>query len=244
MNLIIDIGNTLTKLALFSNSKQVDFKSFENISENELQDYCSKNKTIKHAIVSSVGILPTFIADLLNDRDISLIHFQHTTPLPIAINYQTPESLGMDRLAGVAGAQVLFPTHNCMVIDTGTAITYDIITTNKTFEGGSISPGLQMRYNSLHNFTARLPLIKPEDENILIGKNTKEAIISGVQHGVIYEINGQITHFKKIYDDLKVILTGGDAMFFEKYLKKPIFVEPNLIGIGLNNILEHNVAQI
>ena len=243
MNLIIDIGNTRTKLSVYNNGQLLFQESFINIDSDTIKNICS-DKIITHAIIAATGNLPDFIIPDLEEVKVSTITLNHRTSLPIKINYHTPESLGMDRLAGVTGATILFKNQNCLVIDAGTAITYDFISAEKTFEGGSISPGMQMRYKGLHDYTDKLPLLSPEDENIQIGKNTKEAIISGIQHGITYEMNGQITHFKKIYDDLKVILTGGDALFFEKYLKKPIFVEPNLIGIGLNNILEHNVAQI
>ena len=243
MNLIIDIGNTRIKLSVFNKGKLQTQESFTQIGPDTIRSFCSANG-ITQSIIAATGNLPAFLIPALKEEKISPLILNHQSNLPIKVNYNTPESLGMDRLAGVVGASVLIQNQNCLVIDAGTAITFDFISAEKTFEGGSISPGMQMRFRSLHDYTDKLPLLTPQAENIQIGKDTKEAIISGIQHGIAYEMNGQITHFKKIYDDLKVILTGGDAMFFEKYLKKPIFVEPNLIGIGLNNILEHNVEQI
>ena len=241
MNLVIDIGNTLTKLSIFHNDKEIFHKPYKSFTSNDLKKACTENSPIKSAIISAVGVLPGFISTTLKELKIQAIELSHETSLPISLNYNTPETLGMDRVAGVIGAQAIFPDENCLVIDAGTAITYDLITSDAVYEGGSISPGLRIRFDSLHNYTQKLPLLTASEQKYYLGKSTKESIISGVQNGILFEMEGQISYFKKIYDDLRPILTGGDTIYFEKYLKKPIFVVPNLIGIGLNNILKHNV---
>jgi len=140
----------------------------------------------------------------------------------------------------VVGAHNLFPDSNILVIDAGTAITYDLLTAEGTYLGGNISPGIEMRFKALNQFTGKLPKIEKADQNILFGKTTEQAIRAGVQNGVVYEIEGTINSFKDFYKNLKVIITGGDAEFFEKKLKNSFFVSPNLTNLGLNRILEYN----
>lgn len=240
MNLIIDIGNTQTKFFLFNKKELAAFHLIPDVNSNIIIAYCAKNE-VRHCIISSVQNNPEALQHELQNKNIHCLILNHQTSIPISVNYKTPQTLGMDRLAGVVGAAFLFPEKTSLVIDAGTAITYDIITAKSVYEGGSISPGMMIRYKSLNNYTKKLPLLEASNKIFPIGKNTTEAIHFGVEQGIAFEMEGQVNYFKKIYDDLIVILTGGDALYFEKYLKKPIFVEPNLIGIGLNNILIHNV---
>jgi type III pantothenate kinase len=162
---------------------------------------------------------------------------------PFRIAYQTPETLGKDRLAAIVGAYTKFPKQNVLVIDAGSAVTYDILTDQEEYVGGNISPGLEMRYKALHQFTGRLPLVTPEITGNTYGRTTREAINEGVLQGMLYEVEGYIARWQKIYEDLKIILTGGDANFFEKKLKNGIFVNLNLVTNGLNTILNINVQK-
>ncbi|HKL32104.1 MAG TPA: type III pantothenate kinase, partial [Tangfeifania sp.] len=161
-------------------------------------------------------------------------------PLPIENLYQTKDTLGKDRIAAVVGAFDLYPNTNVLVIDAGTAITFDIINEQGQYLGGNISPGLEMRFKALNKFTGRLPLVRKNDFDNLYGRTTEEAILAGVQHGIVFETDKAIETFKEFYNNLKVIITGGDAIFFDKKLKNSFFVHFNLTALGLNRILEHN----
>ena len=242
MNLVIDIGNTAIKLAVFDKGKlqwvwnagdALDLKKFKN-----------KDYKFQYSIVSSVISDDKKLVELLSMRT-KLIRFSHKTPLPFKNRYKTPATLGLDRLASVAGAWKKFPKKNVLVIDAGTCIKYDFINSKGEYLGGSISPGLQMRFNALHNFTDRLPLIKPEPVKALTGDSTKNSILTGVITGMTIEIKGFIEEYKsrsrKNRDKLKVILTGGDSAFLKRQLKSSIFVAPNLTLEGLHEILRHNV---
>lgn len=242
LSLIIDAGNTYIKVKCFDNDKIVDAEQFLNESEAQkfISDLIIAHK-IANCIVSDVRGLNDSFRDFLQNN-FNTIFFSHQLELPVKINYKTPETLGKDRLAAVCGAGVIFPGRNVLVIDAGTAITYDILTTENLYAGGNISPGLQIRFKALNTFTGKLPLvhINKERQN-LFGETTEEAIRCGVLNGMIYEIDGFINDFKTQYPDLLIVFTGGDCFFFEKLLKNRIFAEPNLTAIGLNKILELNV---
>jgi type III pantothenate kinase len=161
-------------------------------------------------------------------------------PLPITIKYATPETLGVDRIAGVCGAQQKFPGEPCLVIDAGTCITYDFINHDGEFLGGAISPGMMMRFQAVHTFTSKLPLVSRPEKVVLIGDSTETCIQSGVIHGIVEELNGTIRRYQEEFAGLRVILCGGDARFFENNLKGAIFAVPELVLSGLNSILNYN----
>ena len=231
-NFCIDIGNTITKTALFENFEMVHFEILGNNNPDRLLDIISGRK-IASCIISSVAEDTENIKIKLQNYISKVIEFETNTPIPIENCYETPESLGKDRLAAVIGANFLYPGHNILVIDAGTAITYDLINENGQYLGGNISPGVQMRYKALNSFTSRLPLILPIQDFPKYGKNTTDAIRVGVQLGIVEEIDGMINNYKDIFGDLKVIITGGDV-------KNLIFVVSNLVMIGLNRILIYN----
>ena len=241
MNLTIDIGNTNIKVALFENSKIIMTRIYKEFTVRQLNDLFNEYK-FGNVILSSVIASDLLVNDLQTDR-YNFVELTNKTPLPIKNLYKSPETLGNDRIAAVTGANEIFPANTVLVIDAGTAITYDIINMNAEYDGGNISPGLTMRFRALNKFTDRLPLLSRRDNFSDFGTTTEEALISGVQKGIIYEMEGYIKEAGEKYNDLEVILTGGDAYFFDKILKKRIFVEPNLISIGLNSILEHNVRN-
>jgi type III pantothenate kinase len=157
--------------------------------------------------------------------------------------YATPTTLGVDRIAGVCGAKHMSPKTNVLVIDAGTCITYDFLDRDGNFLGGGISPGLMMRFNAVHNFTARLPLVPLVEIAPLIGDSTETCIQSGVINGLIEELGGIISLYRQKFEGLAVILSGGDARFFENKLKGSIFAVPELVLSGLNSILIHNVGS-
>lgn len=235
MQLIIDIGNTRIKFALFK-GQTFFVKGIGNI--NELKDFC-EGKKIKKAIISSVA-KSDLIETFLIKNNIPFFHLTHKTKLPIFNKYATPKTLGDDRLANVVGAKSIYPNQNVLTIDCGTCIKFDLITAKQEYFGGAISPGLVMRFKALNAFTNGLPLITYTKITYLVGNTTNESILSGVINGCIAEIEGITAKYLANYEKLTIILTGGDAKYFDKELKSNIFAEPNLTLIGLNEILLFN----
>jgi type III pantothenate kinase len=238
MNLIVDIGNTSTKLAVYEGRKKISVSRINDLSCEELEKELSGIK-IKKAIISSVKKLPPFISDLLFAK-IPFVHvLSHKSKLPFKIEYETPETLGTDRIAAVAGAFSHFPGAQTLIIDAGTAITYDFFMSG-TFKGGNISPGLTMRFKALSMLTDGLPLVSISDNYSFPGRNTTDAIIAGVITGVTYEINEYIRTFKKKNTDLEIILTGGDGEYLKDKINFQITYMPDIVTDGLNYILEYN----
>lgn len=241
MNLAIDIGNTRIKAGIFENTKLQHYFNFQSIDElinnaplKELLPY------IKSAIISNVSdpALNNFI--IAHTSINQLYELSNNLPLPFKINYETPHTLGSDRLAAVAGAIKEFSNENILIIDFGTCIKYNLVI-HKTFEGGAISPGLEMRYKSLHYYTKKLPLLNPAYQNkLLIGKNTNDNLHSGIVNGCIAEVQFFIDKIiKEINDDIKIIITGGDANFFTELIERKVFLRPFIILHGLNEILQY-----
>ncbi|RLD45232.1 MAG: type III pantothenate kinase [Bacteroidetes bacterium] len=241
MKLVIDSGNTLVKLAVFNGSQIVELLKTPDLSIQTIAQLLDKYKNINSAIFSSVRENTQELENFL-DQKVHFISLDGKTLLPYKNNYTTPETLGKDRIAAVAGAQNLFPTNNVLVIDAGTSITYDLLTSDGEYMGGGISPGMQMRFDALNTFTSKLPLIKAEyDKDIaLIGNSTSKAILSGVQNGVLQEVDGIIEEYKADFSPLKIVICGGDNKYFDKYLKNNIFAAPNLVLQGLIKILQFN----
>jgi len=243
MNLIIDIGNTLTKVHVFDNNQEVAQHSTDFNHVTDVVQNVSKAYSIKACIVSSVKNNNEEILSALEKIGAHIIEFNHQTPLPIKNLYKTPETLGYDRLAAAVGGQVSFPGNPLLIFDLGTAMTLEFIDEKASYHGGNITPGMQMRFRALHEFTDRLPLLKAGEFDEHPGKTTHEAILKGVIQGMVHEINGYVLSYKKVHPGLKIILTGGDAAYFESILKNTIFVIPNLVAIGLNRILTYNATH-
>ena len=239
MNLIIDIGNTRTKLAVFDNQLLLHSTSVSKLKTEILETFLDRYPGLNNAILSTVKDYPEESNFFLQKKFEQFIELDHQTPVPIKNSYHTPETLGLDRLAAVIGASSLFTDDNILVIDAGTAVTYDIIR-NKEYLGGNISPGLEVRFKALNQFTGRLPVVSKKSRFSKLGKNTESAIRAGVQLGMIFEMEQMIEMFNESYKNLKVILTGGDAFFFDGKLKNTIFVQLYLSQIGLNQILLFN----
>ena len=241
MKLVIDIGNTLTKLAVFDKDEIISSQTVENVSKQLLSSLFADFPKIDAAIISSVKNLDDWIINYLSNL-VKLVVLDHNTQLPYTNKYETQTTLGRDRIAAVAGAIILLPYENTLVIDAGTCITYDVVTAEKIYLGGGISPGIKMRFEAMHTFTGKLPLIEPEQNHHieLIGNTTKDSILSGVQNGVLEEADGIINSYKNQFSGLKVIVTGGNYKYFDKYLKNNIFAAPNLVLIGLKKILDFN----
>lgn len=244
MNLIIDIGNTNAKINLVN-----DFVSLhkEVVQTKELTiflDRITKQfSEIKFGILSSVIHTPEEVIKKLNDS-CHLIEFNSSTKIPIKNNYQNPETLGKDRLAAAVGAWSNFKNSNTLIIDAGTCLKIDFITSSNEYCGGMISPGLNMRFKALHTFTDKLPIITEFHKEIeIIGNTTTNSILSGVINGMNFEINGFINYYLKKYPDLKIVTTGGDINFFELEPKNCIFARPDLVSEGLNEILKFNAKK-
>ena len=246
MNLIIDQGNTSVKVALFENDKVCEVRSFENSSIDELKNYIT-HLNYQSAIYSSVSLQNEEIKRVISEKVPNFITLSHQTKLPIAIEYVTPHTLGVDRIAGAVGAWELNPFSSTLIIDAGTAITYDFITSEGVYKGGNIAPGISIRFKSLNSFTKSLPLVEPSSQYPQLGNDTVSAILSGVMSGVMYECEGYIAKISKKVPDIKVIITGGDHKLLYNQLKNSTFVslidEECLVLKGLNAILRYNVKE-
>jgi len=240
MNLIIDIGNTATKLAVFQLDKILEAQAVPTKGMvSEVEKILEKHPEIIQGVLSSVIFLePSAINSLLKLLPIKVL--ESSFRMPFNNCYETPHSLGVDRLALMAAAVKHHPKTNVLVIDAGSCITYDFIDAEQNYLGGAISPGLQMRYKSLKAFTSNLPLLDKITPNQRIGNSTEASIHSGVVHGVAHEIEGTIEDYQNKYSDLTVILTGGDADFLCKQFKISIFANSNFLLEGLNFLLEFN----
>lgn len=243
MNLIIDVGNTKVKLAVFKKHKLV--KKVSALHENvldEIKKLLKDYKDLQHAIISSVGKISGEDFEQLNNS-LNLLVLNSLTKIPFKNCYETPTTLGADRIALVSASVSKFPDKNVLIIDAGTCITYDFITNDNEYLGGAISPGIKVRYKALHNLTANLPLLETKFPKNLIGNSTSESIHSGIINGILKEIDGIVLEYEKKYQDLTVILTGGDAKFLSKQLKSSIFANSNFLLEGLNFILEYNTKE-
>jgi type III pantothenate kinase len=248
MKLVIDIGNTRTKVGFFEKSTLVDLQILEDLSATRLENLINSHSIkqpqflpVKHSILGSVRNYPDEIRNLLVSR-YQFIELNPDVPLPIKLKYQTPETLGKDRIALAVAGSGTFPDCNVLIIGAGTCITYDFINRNKEYFGGAISPGIRMRFKALNTFTDKLPLVSLIDHSELVGNSTESSIRSGVLNGVVAEVNGIIERYVDQFTDLKIILTGGDANYFDKRLKNNIFANSNLVLEGLNMILDYNVG--
>lgn len=243
MNLIVDIGNTMVKAFVTKDGEEVLTTSSKELTIEQLDDIFRHFPNIKRAIVSSVRKADDKIISYLNRRVPTLLLDQHAD-IPINVQYKTPNTIGPDRLATAVGANALFPDKELLIVDMGTAITVDYVTPQKEFLGGNISPGLNLRFRALHELTHKLPLEQPQENAPFMGRSTSEAIQAGVQNGIRYEISGYISDFLSRNAEGTVIFTGGDAKFFARTIKYPIFVIRNLAMTGLHTILEYNATKV
>jgi type III pantothenate kinase len=239
VNLCIDIGNTALKFGIFEG--------------NTLQQQGTSYEALKDAVVShvKVAIVSTVVSEhpvmnWLSDKAIPFLILSNSFTLPFSNVYTTPETLGADRIAAVAGAKKRFPNQNSLVITAGSCITYNIINAKGVFLGGAISPGVRMRFEALQHFTAKLPLVNmdPKADVQWIGNDTKTSIETGVYRAVLNEIEGFIRQFEADFENLNILICGGDAPFLVSHLKNNIFATPSLILEGLNYILQLNANKL
>ncbi len=240
MELAVDLGNTVAKCGFFENDKLIKketangWNELVNITNDHLPD---------HLILSSVKEDAERIIEKFDSR-INCLVFNADTQLPIINKYETKATLGLDRLAAVVGAQSIFPERNCLSIDIGTCITYDLITSEGAFLGGAISPGIDIKLKSMNHYTARLPLIEVRDFDELIGTSTETSLLSGVINGTKAEIMQMIRLFESKFADLQIIICGGNSKFVADFTLSNVTFLPDLVLLGLNRILKNHVKSI
>jgi type III pantothenate kinase len=248
MNLCIDQGNSRTKVALMTDEgkmiKHFIYKQFSSTEVERLFDLYE----ITDSIISSVVNIEAAIVNTLNRRSQHFVLFDHMTPVPITNRYDSPQTLGQDRLAAAVGAKKLCPDENLLIIDVGSAITYDFVSEEGEYLGGNIAPGLKMRFTMLHRMTKKLPLVEVDENELipLFGKNTRDAIAAGVIRGVGYEVKGYMRTLGEKMSHFRTFLTGGNAPYIlnnvraSRTEKRELQYEKNLVLIGLNEILVFN----
>ncbi|MBX2846311.1 MAG: type III pantothenate kinase [Saprospiraceae bacterium] len=214
--------------------------SFADATIENISAFTQQFPDVAHCMLSSTRDLSEAFINYLQ-RHFTTIILDHTTLLPITIDYETPHTLGSDRIAAALGAAAEFPDNNVLAITAGTCITYNFLSIDGRLKGGGIAPGLIMRLEAMHEFTDQLPLVQNQDFDELIGKSTEQSMLSGARKGIIAEVDGIINQYKQLYNPLKVVISGGDTGFFESRLKSSIFADPYVVLKGLNKILEYNI---
>ncbi|MCL9806516.1 type III pantothenate kinase [Flavobacterium amniphilum] len=241
MILTVDVGNTQIKSAVFEEDRLLekaifllsDFKiSIENIFK--------KFEKISVLVVASVGKLEKESLEMFAER-VEIYFIDREKPFPFINNYATPHTLGIDRAVLAAGAVLQFPNQNRLIIDAGTCVTYDFVDAKNVYHGGAISPGIRLRYDAMHSYTAKLPLLEKEEPEQLIGNSTLQSMHSGVVNGLAFEIDGYIDALRTQNENFIIILTGGDANFLAKRLKNTIFANSNFLLESLNYLYQYQI---
>ncbi len=239
MLLAIDIGNTRIKCAVFKEDTLLEVIMIPSPSiRKEIENILSLHPAITDFIVASVGSITQNDFDWVA-KSIKIHFIKHQSEFPFTNLYKTPNTLGIDRMILASGAALKFPTQNKLIIDAGTAITYDFVDAQNNYHGGAISPGITLRYRALNNHTAKLPLLDNPEKVFFVGQTTSESIHSGVVNGILYEIEGFITEFKNKQDNFIIILTGGDSVFLAKRLKSTIFANRNFLLESLKDLYQY-----
>lgn len=242
MNLIVDEGNTRVKLAVFQGERVLEVFSEEKKDTQKKIEKILKKYDLEAVMISSVTDEVKKITDSLSIKQ--SYYLSSATPIPFSNHYKTPTTLGVDRIGLITQAYTAYPNENVLVIDAGTCITYDFINNKGEYLGGAIAPGLEMKYKAMHAFTGKLPLIKENDLEVpLIGTSTMSCMQSGVINGTVFEIDATILAYQQRYNNLKVILTGGDSNMLCKQLKNTIFANPNFLLEGLNSLLMYQLKN-
>lgn len=235
--LAIDAGNTSIKVGRFQQDTLIDVHRFSLENLDAFYSFLNGNSNF-NCVISSV----------LSDSDTKKIvekgnFFIVTTktPVPIQIDYGSENTLGVDRLCNAVAVASMLKTEYGVSIDIGTCVKFDLVSKNGVYKGGSIAPGIDLRYKSLNDYTGKLPLLSNKSTINLVGRDTKSSIHSGVINGMNAEINGLIKMYSEQFDDLTFFMTGGDARYFDIESKNDIFADENLTLIGLLEIYKHNV---
>ena len=229
---IVDAGNTSVKVAHVKNSQILSVHRFAQVSD--------ALTTISDADVVCASVLNENFRQFFIERGTSFYQITHQSTLPFKSAYGSMETIGVDRLCNMAAAFKLFGSQNCLVVDIGTCIKFDFISENNVYLGGSIAPGIELRYKALHEHTSQLPMLDFKSAVSIIGEDTNKSMHSGVINGIQHEIQGMIMRYKKDFGDLKILITGGDASYFEFPQKSNIFANKNLTLEGIVEIYEIN----
>jgi len=243
MNAVIDIGNSRIKAALFEDDRQVSVRLFPVTGIYPASRWIGALDAGVPLIVSDVAGRAKALAAAGKKGGRKVLVLSGRTPVPIRVNYRPRHALGHDRLANAVGAASLFRGLPVLVLDAGTCLKCDLVDGKKTFRGGAIAPGMLMRYEALHRSTARLPHVAPSEKVPSAGQTTRLSIVAGVQQGMVHEMEGVVRAYRRRYPRLRVVLTGGDWVYFANFLKSPIFVAPGLTLLGLNEILNFNRSR-
>ena len=242
MLLAIDAGNTRIKYAVFEYDMLLDSGFLLQSSlPQSTREVLQRHKKISDVIVVSVGVVSK--ADFFFLNTVTLHFITINECFPFTNKYESPETVGTDRLLLATGAVLQFPAQNRLVIDAGTCITYDFTDAENNYLGGAISPGIRLRYESLHQYTAKLPLLSLSEPEDFIGHSTTESIHSGVINGVVNEIDGFINMYAARYPNFIIILTGGDAVLLSKRLKNTIFANSNFLLNSLNSFFQYKINK-
>ncbi len=243
-NLVVDIGNTRAKVAVVRGHEVVELRVFDSVAEEAMAwiGEVAKARGIGRAVVCSTRGDGAEVAERVREVVDSVLLFDAQVAVPMDIAYSTPETLGRDRVAAAVGAMAIYGEgyEALLVVDMGSAMTIDYVTRERGFEGGVISPGVEMRFRALHEFTAKLPLCHPTEEERMVARSTREAIEQGVMEGIKFEVEGNIRKFGQLNGKNCVIFTGGDAKYLANRIKNAIFAECEVVIVGLNIILMHN----
>ena len=239
MKLVVDFGNSFVKAGVFDKDDIVLEKVYNTFGINELTSLFENYTEINKSIISSVVHHDKSVDDFLEENT-TYFKLTHQTKVPITINYKTKDTLGLDRLCAAVAGNHLYPGNNVLIIVTGTCITYNLVNSKNEFLGGGISPGYDMRIKAMNHYTHKLPLVEKSDTTELIGITTENSLQSGAYYGMLSEIDGIILRYTSAFKNLKLILSGGDAKYFDKKLKNNIFAVPNIVLRGLNKILDFN----
>ncbi len=247
MNLIVDIGNSRLKAVLMDDGVVARRWVAEACGVEQLEELLVACPRVERAIVASTCAVDPAYAACLRRRADFVVDFDNRTPIPLRNGYGSPATLGADRLAAAVGGVTLWPGRNLFIVDFGSAITLDVVTADGVYRGGSISPGLAMRFRALHDYTGRLPLIGIEEyrnyREGMVPATTREAMAVGVIEGIVAEVGEWMRRYGRNHAGLVTIFTGGDAAFFEKRFKSTIFANHDLVLTGLNTILNYNAEQ-
>lgn len=242
MRLVVDIGNTFAKAAVFDGDTMAGAVHCRRTQSNALCAFIEQQGQPASCALSAVADIDGRISGLLERLGCPVLRVDGSTPVPFENSYRTPATLGSDRIAAISAAATLLPQRDVLIIDAGTCITFDFIDASGRYLGGNISPGTHMRFAALHHQTARLPFINERGGTPLLGYNTATAIRSGVLRGINHEINGYIEALMADYAELCVLLTGGKRSKLKTgYVpEERVFIEPHLVEKGLNALLRFN----
>jgi len=241
MILTIDVGNTQIKSAVFEENTLIEKEIFSLPNfQISVKNILKKFKKISVLVIASVGKIEKKQLEVFS-QSVKIYFIDREKVLPFINKYATPTTLGIDRLVLTAGAVLQFPSQNRLIIDVGTCVTYDFVDENDVYYGGAISPGFRLRYEAMHNYTAKLPLLELKDIENLVGNSTDNSMHSGVVNGLTFEIDGYIDAIKAEKENFIIILTGGDANFLAKRLKNTIFANSNFLLESLNSLYQYQI---